>query len=218
MIDIALFPIPNAVSFPWIPYPLHVFEPRYRQMVRHCVDREMLMGICHTEKVLHSNTREQTIDQALNSNQSTYKPREVFSAGPVSILQELDDGRMLIQVDSQVRLKLREEKQTLPFSIWSAEELKDQDCSPEAEQAMAQCKEKILRRLITITHSSQELQTVLNSDYWQTMPVQKFSFAAAGILGVGAELAQDLLEMTDARDRLESVLEIINGMGQGISG
>ena len=213
MIDVAPFPIPNAVSFPWIPYPLHVFEPRYRQMVRHCIDNEMLMGICHTEKVLHAKAREQTIDEALNSNQATYKPREVFSAGPVSILQELEDGRMLIQVDSQVRLQLREEKQTLPFSIWSAEELRDQDSTPEAEQAMGQCKEKILRRLITITHGSEELQSVLKSDHWQKMPLQKFSFASAGVLGVGADIAQDLLEMTDTRDRLDTVLDIINRMG-----
>ena len=85
MVDVALFPIPNAVSFPLVPFPLHVFEPRYRQMVRHCVDKEMLLGVCHTEKILHANDREQTLEEALNRNQATYKPHGIFSAGPVSI-------------------------------------------------------------------------------------------------------------------------------------
>jgi Lon protease-like protein len=31
---IPLFPLPNAVLFPGVPLPLHVFEPRYREMVR----------------------------------------------------------------------------------------------------------------------------------------------------------------------------------------
>src|SRR5210317_1249926 len=108
MPQVALFPIPNSVNFPWVPCPLHVFEPRYRQMVRHCIDENMLMGVCHTEKVLHRNQREQTIEEALNSNQATYKPLGIFSAGPVQLLEELDDGRMLIQVDNALRLQLVE--------------------------------------------------------------------------------------------------------------
>jgi len=31
---IPLFPLPNVVLFPGITLPLHVFEPRYRDMVR----------------------------------------------------------------------------------------------------------------------------------------------------------------------------------------
>ena len=31
---IPLFPLPNAVLFPGVPLPLHIFEPRYREMVR----------------------------------------------------------------------------------------------------------------------------------------------------------------------------------------
>jgi Lon protease-like protein len=43
---IALFPLPNAVLFPGVPLPLHIFEPRYREMVRD-VDRseEKLIGM-----------------------------------------------------------------------------------------------------------------------------------------------------------------------------
>jgi Lon protease-like protein len=32
--SVPLFPLPNAVLFPGVPLPLHVFEPRYREMVR----------------------------------------------------------------------------------------------------------------------------------------------------------------------------------------
>jgi len=44
--SVALFPLPNAVLFPGVPLPLHIFEPRYRAMVRD-VDRtpERLIGM-----------------------------------------------------------------------------------------------------------------------------------------------------------------------------
>jgi Lon protease-like protein len=32
--QVPLFPLPNAVLFPGVPLPLHIFEPRYREMVR----------------------------------------------------------------------------------------------------------------------------------------------------------------------------------------
>jgi Lon protease-like protein len=120
---------------------------------------------------------------------------------------------MLIRVNSQLRLRLKEERQTLPFSIWSCEELLDETSGAGAACAMAQCKEKILHRLIAITHGNEQLQSLLKQDYWQAMRPEKFSFAVAGMLGVDSDLAQSLLEMTDTQLRLNTILEIINGIG-----
>ena len=35
---VALFPLPGAVLLPHAPQPLHIFEPRYRQMVEDCLE------------------------------------------------------------------------------------------------------------------------------------------------------------------------------------
>jgi Lon protease-like protein len=43
---IPLFPLPNAVLFPGVPLPLHIFEPRYREMVRDTEESEaQLIGM-----------------------------------------------------------------------------------------------------------------------------------------------------------------------------
>ncbi len=215
MYDVALFPIPNAVNFPGVPCPLHVFEPRYRQMVRHCLDEEMLMGVCHVEKVVHRNEREQTLEEALSSNQATYKPLRVFSAGPVRLIEELEDGRMLIQVENQLRLQLVEEKQVLPFNIWRCEELLDEAGDEATQQLLEQSKAKILKRLLAITHGNESAQELLQSEHWQQMPAQTFSFGVAGLLGMPPETSQALLEMTSAPQRLETILDMINAMGSG---
>jgi Lon protease-like protein len=40
-----LFPLPNVVLFPRMPLPLHVFEPRYRQMVAEALESHHAIGM-----------------------------------------------------------------------------------------------------------------------------------------------------------------------------
>lgn len=210
MIDVALFPIPNSVNFPGIPCPLHVFEPRYRKMIQHCLDEQLLLGVCHTEKVLHAPDAPQSQEQALHSNQATYKPCDIFSAGPVTLLEELEDGRLVIEVDINIRLRLKQEIQTLPFNIWACEECPDQPLTGQDQLKLEQTQQKILQRLIVMTHNMPPYQDELKGDYWQKMPADEFSFAVMGMLGMDADIKQQLLEMTEATSRLERVLDLLN--------
>ena len=41
---IPLFPL-ELVLFPGAPLPLHIFEPRYKQMVRHCMEKDEVFGV-----------------------------------------------------------------------------------------------------------------------------------------------------------------------------
>lgn len=42
---IPLFPL-NVVLFPGMTLPLHIFEPRYQQMIRACLEADKLFGVC----------------------------------------------------------------------------------------------------------------------------------------------------------------------------
>lgn len=42
--DLPLFPL-NTVLFPGMLLPLHIFEPRYRQMIRDCIDQSRPFGV-----------------------------------------------------------------------------------------------------------------------------------------------------------------------------
>ncbi|OGQ81953.1 MAG: hypothetical protein A3F90_13100 [Deltaproteobacteria bacterium RIFCSPLOWO2_12_FULL_60_19] len=44
-IVIPVFPLPNVVFFPKMQLPLHIFEQRYRQMVRDALEKERLIGM-----------------------------------------------------------------------------------------------------------------------------------------------------------------------------
>ncbi len=212
MTDVALFPIPGAVSFPGVPRTLHVFEPRYRQMVKYCIEQDLPIGVCHIRKVIRANETVQTREEALNNNQSTYLPEQVMSAGPVELLQELEDGRLLIRVNPERRLKLDVEKQTLPFSIWECKDFPDQPVANSQRDALSQTKEKILQRLMILSHEYPDVKASLAGDYWQRMPAEAFSFAVTSMIGMPAELAQALLEQTEPQRRLDDILEMINGI------
>ncbi|MBI1818001.1 MAG: LON peptidase substrate-binding domain-containing protein [Deltaproteobacteria bacterium] len=42
---IPIFPLPNVVLFPGVPLPLHIFEPRYREMVRDARVSDQVIGM-----------------------------------------------------------------------------------------------------------------------------------------------------------------------------
>lgn len=42
---VPVFPLPNVVLFPKVQLPLHIFEPRYREMVRDAMSGERLIGM-----------------------------------------------------------------------------------------------------------------------------------------------------------------------------
>ncbi|HVN84625.1 MAG TPA: LON peptidase substrate-binding domain-containing protein [Candidatus Binatia bacterium] len=78
---IPLFPLPNVVLFPGVPLPLHVFEPRYREMVRDAQATHGIIGMV----LLKGDWR-----------QDYYGRPPIFSvgcAGRIVSLESLPDGR-----------------------------------------------------------------------------------------------------------------------------
>jgi len=210
MKQVALFPIPNCVAFPGTVFPLHVFEPRYRQMVEYCLDNNVLMGITHTEALISPAKRQQTMEEALSNNQATYKPYPIFSAGKVALQETLKDGRMLINVHLTDRLQAIEEIQTLPFLIYACEAYEDHSLSEESMKETAQLKDILIHRLIALTAHNPELNNLLNSAEWQKMEPMAFSFQLFGLLQMQGDIRQQILQCRSPVERLNIALQLLN--------
>lgn len=78
---IPLFPLPNVVHFPRVPLPLHVFEERYRAMVRDALDGDRLIGMV----LLQAGW-----EAAYHEAPPVF---EVGTAGEIVRADPLDDGR-----------------------------------------------------------------------------------------------------------------------------
>jgi len=210
MIEVALFPIPNSVNFPGVPTPLHVFEPRFRDMVKYCIDNDVMMGVCHTQGVVRAIKHEQNPGEALSSNQSTYKPCDVFSAGKVELLKELDDGRLGIMVHFETRLELKQVRQILPFNIWACESYEDDPVEDDDLVNLRQTHEKVMQRLLALAHGKDEFQKMMASEQWQNLSATEFSFMVNGLFAMPGNIKQDILEMRHPQQRLDALLKMLN--------
>lgn len=208
MIEVALFPIPECVSFPRTVFPLHVFEPRYREMVNYCIENDMPLAICHTQKLIHAVKTQQQMHDILSSNQSTYKPYPVFSAGRCELVKVLDDGRMLINVHIEQRYKCVKEIQTLPFRICACETYNDEVESKQTGKSRL-LQEKILKRLLELSEDNEPAQKILAAEKWREISPQNFSFEILALLKVEADKAQQMLEMRSTSERLQALLSIL---------
>jgi len=91
---IPLFPL-DIVLFPGQAVPLHIFEPRYRQMTRHCIDTQSPFGIVYADKEKLAQTG--------------------CSAMIVKILKEYEDGRSDILTAGQSAFRLLRTHEEKPY-------------------------------------------------------------------------------------------------------
>src|SRR5262245_6226078 len=95
-----LFPLPNVFLFPGCVMPLHVFEPRYRQMIEDLLDGpgQIVMGTVPEE---HAN--------ALAGSPPV---RTIAGLGEICRHERLPDGRFLVWLFGLSRVKIEEEPST----------------------------------------------------------------------------------------------------------
>ena len=91
---VPLFPIPGAILFPRSQLPLHIFEPRYREMVRDAIDGAGRIGMIQPHRLDDDNEA------------PLY---EVGCVGEIVGLEELEDGRFNIVLLGSNRFRLLKE-------------------------------------------------------------------------------------------------------------
>ena len=95
MIELPLFPL-NLVLFPMQTLALHIFEERYKEMIRLCIDTESAFGVVLLERGSAEEGRSRV--EPL--------PSLVGCTAHISQVQELPDGRMNIVVVGRDRFKI----------------------------------------------------------------------------------------------------------------
>lgn len=207
---VALFPIPECVVFPGMDVPLHVYEPRYRQMIEYCLAEQTWIGICHTQKIIHEHVPQADVQSELQHNQSTYKPFRIFSAGECHLSQVLEDGRLLVHIAIKKRFQAVTEIQTLPFSLFECTELPDRVLNAAQLEQARVLKEKILMRLTALARQDPTALGLLSARAIQSMEAVVFSMYMFQLILFPADTMQSLLEMCDPLQRLEQTLILIN--------
>jgi Lon protease-like protein len=96
---IPVFPLGRAILLPRAPLPLHVFEPRYLQMVDDVMSTSRVLGVVQPAG---AEEEESPVSR-------TAPLRRIGCAGRITSYQELDDGRLLISLTGIARFEMVEE-------------------------------------------------------------------------------------------------------------
>jgi Lon protease-like protein len=100
-----LFPLPNLVFFPQTRLPLHVFEPRYRQLIADVVAADRRFGIVLLKPGWEADY---------------FGTPPVYLCGTVGLIERtvaLDDGRFNILVNGEARFRIVDEVAREPYRI-----------------------------------------------------------------------------------------------------
>lgn len=206
--SIAIFPIPNCVTYPGQVIPLHVFEPRYRQMIQDCIQRNIPVAVCHVKRTVRAaeEKEDQTLAEALNSDLSTYEPVGVVSFGPIKLEEVLSDGRMIVEAHMNKRARITSFVQELPYYLADVEEVNDEDTPPSAEQSMLHA--ELAARFVRIWRLAHPEKLTPPFDPI-LIPFAQLSFQILGFVSIDPVFGQTLLEVRDPIRRSAIVCEIL---------
>jgi Lon protease-like protein len=185
-----MFPL-GSVLFPHALLPLHVFEPRYRELTARCLAGDREFGVVLIERgheVGGGDTR--------------------FDIGTVArIVQagQLDDGRWVLVNVGTERLRVLEWLDDDPYPRAHVERLDDAAGSASSDEAsdVAALLRRVLAMRVELGDLSAPVAVQLDDD-----PALA-SYQAAALAPVGPLDAQRLLEIGDAGERLARLQELL---------
>ncbi|MEZ5680718.1 MAG: LON peptidase substrate-binding domain-containing protein [Erythrobacter sp.] len=106
---LSIFPLPGAILFPGLQLPLHIFEPRYRELVGHALAKDRLIGMIQPQR-----------------SRDGAPLYEIGCIGRIGDVEALEDGRYNIVLDGEARFRvIRELEVKTPFRQVEAEVIED---------------------------------------------------------------------------------------------
>lgn len=173
-----LFPV-EIVLFPGMPLPLHIFEPRYKVMIRRCRQDQQEFGVLlAAEKGV----------------------AEVgCTAEIVKVVKEYEDGRMDILTLGQSRFRLRETFQEQPYWEGRVDFLPDQDDLPGDAAAAARLRESY-EQVFRLLHGRAP-------EPLAEARAGGLSYRLAAELPLPLEYKQQLLELVSEAERQQNLAE-----------
>jgi uncharacterized protein len=189
-----LFPLPNLVLFPHVMQPLHIFEPRYREMLEDALAGDRLIAIA-----LLSNGWE-------SDYEGRPPVRSTACLGRITTHFRLADGTYNVLLLGLRRARIVHEFE--PRRLFREAELEIcEDCYPPQEaprhsSLQRQIREKLVHLLPKLPEVHEQLDQLLENDVSLGMLTDVLAYT----LDMGLCDKQALLEEVNVYDRAERLL------------
>ena len=189
--ELPLFLLPDVVLFPQEVLPLHIFESRYRIMLRSVLERDSRFGVVRWDPV--------------NKIMS-----DVGCCAEIIKSQTSEDGRSNIITLGQQRFRILEVIREEPFVTALVSWIEDEDDkSGEEIQKLSNSVLTALKDVVSLTSKLRESDAVLPDDL-PDLPRELSFWIGAHLAGPVAKEQQHLLELKSTWDRLEREYEMLD--------
>lgn len=189
---LAIFPLPNVVLFPGVFLPLHIFEPRYREMVAEALATDRLIGMVLLREGWQSHYRERP---------PVYT---VGCSGLIAHSETLPDGRHNIVLRGLDRFRIVSEDHTLTYRRAKTEPM------PEPELTSQECvRLRQNRARIEELIASSERGRGFDPRAAEALSDQDLVNALAQYLDLEAIEKQALLEQPGVSARATALIELL---------
>ena len=170
-----LFPL-DLVLLPGVPLPLHIFEPRYKEMIKECLDQSLHFGIVRSH------------DESLSTIGCT--------AEVMNVLKKYPDGRMNILAEGRRRfevLQVNQERSFLQADVFYLEDENDPAADGDLDAAL-----RLHGEIMKLAGAQPE--EIEKADAAQ------LAYRLAGSLPFDPDFQQALLEMNSEAKRIKAII------------
>ena len=185
--ELPIFPL-ALVLFPGVPLPLHIFEPRYRQMLNDVRAGNNLFGVSYFD--------------ASTSEKDMPPVGHVGCVAEITETQPMPDGRANILTVGIIRYRIeeyveRDDPYLLARVNYFEDDEEDQNLLSESARGVAETFTRIARAVRTINDERANLPDISDTE------PQRLSFLVAAAMEVDTDVKQDLLELRSTAERLQ---------------
>jgi ATP-dependent Lon protease len=191
--ELPLFPL-SVVLFPGVPLPLHIFEPRYRQMLKDIRAGNNLFGLSYFD--------------VSASDQEFPAVGSIGCVAKVTDTQGFPDGRSNILTVGVIRYRIEEyvergDPYLLARVSYFEDEVDDSEAVGESSREVAETFTRIARAVRTINDERANLPDIADTE------PQRLSFLVAAAMEVDTDVKQELLELRLTSERLRRLRDIL---------
>lgn len=189
--ELPLFPLPDVVLFPQEVLPLHIFEPRYRMMLRTVLETDRRFGVVRWDP----------------------QEKRMASVGCCAEIlqhQTQEDDRSNIVTLGQQRFRVLEVVREAPFRVGMVSWIEDEaNGSGDALSQLASEVTQALRDVVDLTGKLIGKPTILPNDL-PDLPRELSFWIGSHLGGPVADHQQALLELTDTSERLRQEYNLLD--------
>ena len=189
--ELPLFPLPEVVLFPQEVLPLHIFESRYRIMLKTALETDSRFGVIRWDP-------------------KTKKIADVGCCAEIIKHQISEDGRSNIITLGQQRFRVLEITREAPFLTALVSWIEDEKVEdPDQLNDLSELVFTALRDVVSLTGKLTDSEIDLPNDV-PDLPRELSFWIAAHLGGPVVEEQQKFLEITDTKKRLNYEFEMLD--------